>query len=64
LSNTCLLLAHHVCVDCRVNKATNAHHIVALTKGGTNEQRNLKALCFTCHSKYHPHLGRRKGDKK
>jgi len=56
LSNTCLILANHTCVDCG-KPATQVHHIVPLSKGGTNEQRNLKALCFRCHSKYHKHLG-------
>lgn len=61
-ANTCLLLAHHICQDCGKNKAVNPHHIVPISKGGTNEQRNLKALCFHCHSLYHKHL-RRKTDK-
>jgi 5-methylcytosine-specific restriction endonuclease McrA len=64
LANLCLLAAGHLCVDCKKNKAINAHHIVPLTKGGENKLHNLKALCFYCHSKYHPHLGRRKGDLK
>jgi 5-methylcytosine-specific restriction endonuclease McrA len=64
LSNTCLLLANHICQDCHKNKATNAHHITPLTKGGANVLSNLKALCFYCHAKYHTHMnkGRRKED--
>jgi hypothetical protein len=56
LASTCLLLAGGTCVDCKKNKATNAHHIVPLSKGGLNKQSNLKALCFYCHAKYHRHL--------
>lgn len=57
IANTCLILANHKCQDCG-GIATAPHHIIPLTKGGTNEQNNLKALCFHCHSKYHPHLRR------
>jgi len=66
LSNTCLVLANHICQDCNKNKATNAHHIIPLTQGGKNELHNLKALCFYCHAKYHEHMnqGRRRTDKK
>jgi 5-methylcytosine-specific restriction protein A len=64
LSDLCLNLAHHICEDCKKNRAINAHHIIPLSKGGANKLHNLKALCFYCHKKYHPHLGRRKGDKK
>jgi 5-methylcytosine-specific restriction endonuclease McrA len=62
LANTCLTLAGHLCQDCKKNRAINAHHIIPLTKGGANALHNLKALCFHCHAKYHPHLGRRKTD--
>ena len=63
-SRTCIILANHVCADCKKNPATNAHHVVPLSKGGINEQHNLRALCFNCHAKYHPHMdkGRRKTD--
>lgn len=63
LAEACLLFANHVCQDCHKNSATNAHHIIPLSKGGLNELSNLKAVCFNCHKRYHPHLGRRKGDK-
>jgi 5-methylcytosine-specific restriction endonuclease McrA len=62
LANTCLLLANYICHDCKTKPATNAHHIVPLKNGGVNQQYNLRALCFHCHSKYHSHLGRRKTD--
>lgn len=56
LANTCLLLAGHICQDCKKNRATNPHHLVPLSKGGRNELSNLRALCFYCHAKYHKHL--------
>jgi 5-methylcytosine-specific restriction endonuclease McrA len=55
ISKTCLSLANHVCADCR-GRANRAHHIVPLSRGGSNRQINLKAVCETCHSKYHSHL--------
>ena len=62
IARTCLQIARYVCHDCG-KPATQPHHIVPLSKGGTNDQFNLRALCFHCHSKYHKHLGRRKSDK-
>lgn len=32
------------------------HHIVPLSKGGTNELSNLVALCERCHENKHPHM--------
>ena len=31
--------------------ATEVDHILALSKGGTNERRNLRSLCKSCHSR-------------
>jgi 5-methylcytosine-specific restriction endonuclease McrA len=59
ISNTCLILANHKCKDCG-KTANHAHHIIPLRKGGTNEQLNLKAVCHSCHAKYHPHLRSKK----
>ena len=55
VSATCLRLANYVCQDCG-RRANRAHHIIPLSKGGSNMQLNLKAICTTCHSKYHRHL--------
>lgn len=64
LANLCLTLANHICQDCHKNKATNAHHLTPLTKGGENVIENLRALCFYCHAKYHPHLRGKRRKKK
>jgi 5-methylcytosine-specific restriction endonuclease McrA len=34
----------------------NCHHIVSLSKNGTNDYSNLITLCDDCHTKKHPHL--------
>ena len=62
IAHTCLLLANFICRDCG-KPANQPHHILPLSKGGTNSQQNLAALCFHCHSKNHKYLGRRKIDK-
>jgi hypothetical protein len=45
------------CRDCGASKVIlHAHHIVSLSKGGTNDLENLKAVCEACHSRYHKHM--------
>lgn len=45
------------CQDCgRTHTTLNVHHIVSLSKGGSNNFSNLKTLCVDCHSDYHPHM--------
>lgn len=39
-------------------KATEPHHIVPLSKGGTNTLSNIIYLCQKCHDKRHNHLFR------
>ncbi|MBN9521211.1 HNH endonuclease [bacterium] len=49
--------ANYTCQDCGVRPPyLHAHHIRSLSKGGTNDLSNLKAVCEDCHSKYHPHM--------
>jgi 5-methylcytosine-specific restriction endonuclease McrA len=56
---------NHQCVPCRVKGivrvAKEVHHIVALTKGGTNSKSNLLSVCEECHNKRHNHLYRARG---
>lgn len=34
----------------------HVHHIVPLSKGGTNNLSNLRTLCEDCHKRLHPHM--------
>ena len=48
---------HPVCADpfgvhgSRCEPGAHVDHIVALTRGGTNEESNLQTLCVSCHSR-------------
>lgn len=39
------------CSLCRATKNLEIHHIVPISKGGTNETENLAILCDKCNSK-------------
>ncbi|HDH7443307.1 TPA: HNH endonuclease [Escherichia coli] len=41
--------------------AVEVHHIVPLSRGGTNTMSNLLSLCKSCHDKRHNHLHRARG---
>jgi 5-methylcytosine-specific restriction protein A len=45
---------HPLCEECkkagRLTPAEEVHHIISLSKGGTNEDSNLMSLCKRCHS--------------
>ena len=48
---------HPLCEYClkegRSTLATEVHHILPLADGGTNDEKNLAALCKSCHSRTH-----------
>lgn len=44
------LIAHPACSACG-QRATDVHHVHALTRGGSNDWANLTALCHGCHSR-------------
>ena len=48
----------HRCQDCRKAGRLEAHHVLELAHGGTNDLSNLKTLCRACHIFVH----RRKED--
>ena len=52
-----------LCIDCEdegiTTPATEAHHIIPISKGGTHTEENLMALCKSCHSK---RTGRERGE--
>ncbi len=45
---------HPLCEECqkygRLTPAEEVHHIIPLSKGGTNADSNLMCLCTRCHS--------------
>lgn len=45
------LKTRRVCDECGiiVNYRMEVHHIIPISKNGTNEESNLKALCWDCH---------------
>ena len=49
------LLAHPFCEECsrfgKLTRATEVHHVLPVADGGTNDERNLMALCKSCHSR-------------
>lgn len=32
------------------------HHIIPISKGGTNKENNLKAMCKQCHERLHKNV--------
>lgn len=46
------------CKSCFICNAIpyERHHIIQLRNGGTNDKRNMIALCTKCHDKIHPWL--------
>lgn len=55
---------HPFCEECfkdgKMVLAEEVHHILPVSRGGTNEVSNLMALCQSCHTKKHIQLGDRK----
>lgn len=56
--------AHPLCEEClkegKLVPLDEVHHLVPLSKGGTNKWENLMSLCKSCHTKKHLELGDRK----
>jgi len=44
------------CGNCGSTNRLHVHHIVPLSKDGTNNLSNLRTLCEGCHKKLHPHM--------
>ena len=55
---------HPFCEECfkdgKMVLAEEVHHILPVSRGGTNEVSNLMALCQSCHTKMHIQFGDRK----
>lgn len=43
-------------VRCNSTVDLEVHHIVPLSRGGTNKRTNFITLCENCHKKRHKHL--------
>ncbi len=43
----------NLCKNCGKETSLHLHHIVPLSKGGSNKIENLELLCESCHSKAH-----------
>lgn len=41
------------CQKCGSSKDLEDHHIIPLSKGGSNNRANIKVLCDKCHNKHH-----------
>lgn len=54
---------HPLCERCldegRLTLMDEVHHIVPVSRGGTNDEANLMSLCHSCHTKIHHELGDR-----
>ena len=59
--------AHPLCEECKkqgkLTPTEEVHHILPLSKGGTNAASNLMALCKSCHSKITAESGDRWGSR-
>jgi hypothetical protein len=48
---------NYTCGNCSASDIElHAHHIVPLSRGGTNALSNLTTLCVDCHELLHPHM--------
>lgn len=58
---------HPLCQHCleenRVKIAEEVHHILPLSRGGSHDEKNLMALCKSCHSRISVKDGDRFGKK-
>ena len=46
----------HRCGNCGSTNNLHVHHIVPMSKGGSNILSNLRTLCEDCHARLHPHM--------
>lgn len=59
--------AHSLCEECqkqgKLTPAEEVHHILPLSRGGTNAVNNLMALCKPCHARITVEMGDRWHDR-
>lgn len=46
----------HRCRACSASHGLEVHHVVMRSLGGTDDARNLIALCRSCHESVHGHV--------
>mgnify|MGYP003593222929 CR=1 FL=1 len=55
--------AHPLCEECKkqgkLMPADEVHHVLPLSRGGTNAEDNLMALCHSCHARITVEMGDR-----
>lgn len=54
------IILYPQCQRCGSTKSLEAHHIVALHSGGSNELSNLTTLCHDCHRAQHKGMPRKR----
>jgi 5-methylcytosine-specific restriction endonuclease McrA len=53
---------NYSCTDCQKSFIPGSkavlvcHHVIAKNHGGATTPENLRAMCYTCHPKYHPRI--------
>jgi len=52
---------NYTCQKCltkfpKSSKSLRVHHVISLSKGGSNNTSNLTTICKDCHDLEHPHL--------
>ena len=52
-----------VCVNCGSREDIEMHHIVPLSRGGSNNEGNIVYLCHGCHNKAHDCLSGHSGGR-
>jgi len=69
----CFERDNYICQSCRcdvrehIKRGFNppeAHHIIPISKGGSNKLSNLKTLCYDCHKEEHSRIGKIKRQHK
>lgn len=48
--------AEGLCEICKKEESYCKHHIIPLSKGGSNREENLIDVCRTCHNAIHPFM--------
>jgi hypothetical protein len=65
IRDECFKRDNYKCQGCGVDikqefKPPEAHHIIQISEGGSNQLENLKTLCYDCHKLEHSRAGNMK----